>query len=69
MLSLVEQGVLVGAQSETYLLEKSRVMFQSEGERNFHFFYQLLAGGDASLHLTKSEYRIIRPDASITRER
>jgi len=35
----VVKGAIVGATLETYLLEKSRVIFQANKERNYHAFY------------------------------
>ena len=43
-LLFTSSGSLVSASIETYLLEKVRLISQAPGERNYHVFYELLAG-------------------------
>uniref|UniRef100_A0A3Q3IZC7 Myosin motor domain-containing protein n=1 Tax=Monopterus albus TaxID=43700 RepID=A0A3Q3IZC7_MONAL len=51
------KGDIIGANMRTYLLEKSRVVFQASAERNYHIFYQLCASRELL------EMRSLRLDA------
>lgn len=52
-------GKIVGAEIMNFLLEKTRIVSQSIGERNYHIFYQVLAGADDEL---RAELKLGKPE-------
>lgn len=50
---------IVGARIRTYLLERSRLVFQPKNERNYHIFYQLCFGATED---EKKEFNLKHPD-------
>ena len=45
-LQFKKTGCLIGANIQTYLLEKVQLVHQSMGERNYHIFYMILAAAN-----------------------
>ncbi|XP_075064447.1 unconventional myosin-IXa isoform X3 [Mixophyes fleayi] len=54
-----ETGTVRGAYVEKYLLEKSRLVYQEQQERNYHVFYYLLAGASEE---EKAEFHLDLPE-------
>ncbi|XP_030752101.1 unconventional myosin-XV isoform X2 [Sitophilus oryzae] len=54
-----KNGSIIGAKITQYLLEKSRIVTQAPGERNYHVFYELLGG---LTNNDKQKYGLIEPD-------
>jgi myosin-5 len=69
-------GKLVGAVLQTYLLEKVRLNYQNDGERNYHIFYELLSGNMSPRELSQyflaptarpEDFKLTNSSGTITR--
>jgi myosin protein heavy chain len=70
-LNFNSSGFIAGASIVSYLLEKSRVIFQGKNERSFHIFYQLISGSPPdqykALYLEKPEsYNFLKGSGCFT---
>lgn len=53
-----DRGNLIGASIQTYLLEKVRLAYQAESERNYHIFYEIIAGASS---VEKERWNLMTP--------